>query len=172
MNDFQDNNMNEIQKKIGNKTKLEKIKNKIKEKIQNYPNEIVFVSSAAIAIAIYAYSMKKEKKFSATLTNYQKEKLPQSVYSFLGSPLHLVLADRVAEGYNHTVDAFIQAQLDHEKRTGQKWNEKNPLRMPNNKNDLDAYNRVAKVINLLIKINGGDLDIPEGQCVSDYLERI
>lgn len=98
--------------------------------------------------------------------------MPQSVYSYLGSPLHLVLEDKIAEGFNRFHDAFTQAQIDHKERTGQKWSPDEPLLITTNYEDNRAYDQVGRVINLLVEINGGGLDIPEEQCTSDHLEKL
>lgn len=98
--------------------------------------------------------------------------MSQSVYSYMGSPLHLVLEDELAEGFNRFVDAFIQAQEDHKERTGQKWEPNEPLLMDVQDGDHDAYDKVGRVINLLVEINGGGLHITEEQITSDHLEKI
>ena len=96
----------------------------------------------------------------------------QSYYSFLGSPLHLLLEDQIADAYNRTTQAFFDAQKNHQKRTGSKWTPEQPLWMETNDEDKAAWKAVADVINLLIKINGGGLDIPEDQCTSDFLVKL
>lgn len=98
--------------------------------------------------------------------------MAQSVYSFLGSPLHLVLEDDIAEGYNRHVDSFLDAQVEHEKRYGRKWNPNEPLRMRTKKGDNEAYNKVAGIINYLVEINDGGLEISEELITSDYLEKV
>jgi hypothetical protein len=96
----------------------------------------------------------------------------QHTYSYLGSPLHLVLEDKIAEGYNRFHDAFLEGQKHFAKTTGQEWTGVEALWMEVNQEDKDAYHAVAKLINLLIEINGGGLDIPEEQCTSDHLIRV
>lgn len=98
--------------------------------------------------------------------------MPQSVYSFLGSPLHLVLEDEIAERYNRFVDSFIDAQVEHEKRHGRKWDPNEPLLMHVRKGDNEAYSKVGRVINLLVEVNGGGLHISEEQVTSDFLEKV
>jgi len=96
----------------------------------------------------------------------------QHTYSYLGSPLHLVLEDEIAEGYNRFHDAFIAAQFEYMERTQLEWKPENPLYIITNDKDQEAYHKVASVINLLVEINGGGIDIPEEQCTSDHLERV
>lgn len=98
--------------------------------------------------------------------------MPQSVYSFLGSPLHLVLEDEIAERYNRFVDSFLEAQVEHEKRHGRKWDPNEPLRMKVQKGDNEAYSKVGRIINLLVEVNGGGLEISEEQVTSDFLEKV
>lgn len=96
----------------------------------------------------------------------------QYTYSFLGSPLHLVLKDEIAEGYNRFVDSFLAAQELFAEEYGVKWTPELPIEPKIRRGDVDAYNNVGRVINLLVEINGGALDISEEQCTSPYLIRI
>lgn len=96
----------------------------------------------------------------------------QSAYSFYGSRLHLILEDDVAEGYNRNAKAFYDAQINHKERTGTKWNPLEPLWMVTNDADQKAYDDVARLMNLLIEINGGSLEITEEEMTSDYLVKL
>jgi hypothetical protein len=99
--------------------------------------------------------------------------MAQHVYSFLGSKLHLVLEDEVAESYNRAVDAFLDAQVEHEKTHGRKWDPVNePLLMEINDRDKEVHNQIGDLINFMVKINGGGLDIPEEECTDDHFVRI
>ena len=95
----------------------------------------------------------------------------QSVYSFYGSPLHLVLEDEIAEGYNRVADAFLSAQEEHYAVNGTHWDPQTAIVLNLSDEDVKAYNAVGSVINLLCDINGG-LDIPEDQCTSDKLVKL
>jgi hypothetical protein len=98
---------------------------------------------------------------------------PQSVYSFFGSRLHLVLADEVAEGYNRWNQAFFDAQKNHRELHGRVWDPSNePLLMDISDEDRKHYDDVASLINQLIDINGGSLDLPEEECASDFLVKL
>ena len=81
----------------------------------------------------------------------------QSIWSFYGSKLHLVLDDEVAERYNRVSKAFanVDAEALQKNPEGCFW-----LEGVDNK-DLEAWNAIADLINKLIEINGGSLDIPE-----------
>lgn len=96
----------------------------------------------------------------------------QHTYSFLGSPLHLVLEDKIAEGYNRAVDAFVEAQFEYMERTHLEWTPDQPLNMRTSKEDMEAYSNIGRIINLLVEINGGAIDITEEQCTSDHLELV
>lgn len=98
--------------------------------------------------------------------------MAQSVYSFLGSPLHLVLEDYIAERYNRFIDSYLDAQEKHRERTGRKWSPNEPLKMDVEEGDNEAYNGVGRIINLLIEINGRGLEISEELITSDYLEKV
>lgn len=94
----------------------------------------------------------------------------QHAYSFLGTPLHLILEDEIAEGYNRFVDAFLEAQSYFKQQNGRPWTYKEPIEMNLPEGSNDAYDKVGKIINLLSEINGGFIDISEEDCTSDHLE--
>lgn len=96
----------------------------------------------------------------------------QHTYSYLGSPLHLVLEDEIADGYNRFHDAFMEAQFEYMERTHLEWAPDQPLNLRATKEDMESYDKVGRVINLLVEINGGGLEIPEDQCTSDHLIRV
>lgn len=96
----------------------------------------------------------------------------QHAYSWYGSRIHLVLEDDLAAAYNRRSDQFRQAQIDHKVRTGSEWNGRDPLRMVNDDEAHDAWNKIASIINLLAEVNGGGIDVPEEECTSDYLVKL
>lgn len=93
----------------------------------------------------------------------------QNYYSFLGSPLVLILEDEIAEGYNRFVDAFIAGQIEFAKANGRKWSPEDSIFMDIQDGDQDAYDKVGRVINLLVEINGGALNITMEDCTEDHL---
>lgn len=97
--------------------------------------------------------------------------MTQSVYSWMGSPLHLVLEDDLALAYNEAQDAWFKAQDDHKEKYGTPWEPHLPLAIDWTERQRTAWNSIAAVINLLCEINDG-LDIPEEQVTSDYLEKL
>lgn len=98
----------------------------------------------------------------------------QSIYSFYGSRLHLILEDKLAEAYNRRIEQWYEAQEHHLKVTGKKWDPKDlPLLLMRKDDEAqDAYDKVGSVIRLLVEINGGGLDLPEEECTSDYLVKL
>lgn len=96
----------------------------------------------------------------------------QHFYSFCGSPLHLVLEDEIAEGYNRFIDAFQAGQKKFKEDNGYDWTPDKPFWMDYRPEDKVAYDKVGRVINLLVEINGGGLDITEEQCTSDHMIRV
>jgi len=97
----------------------------------------------------------------------------QSAYSLYGSRIHLVLNDDVADAYNRANDAWLKAQKDHEIRTGSKWNPKNEsLLIDWTDAEQKAFNGIARIMNLIIEVNGEGLDIPEEEITSDYLVKL
>jgi hypothetical protein len=96
----------------------------------------------------------------------------QHTYSYCGSPLHLVLEEDIAEGYNRITDAFISAQLRFKEENGRQWTPDDALLMEFNEKDMHGYNQVGRIINLLAEVNGGGIAISEEECTSDHLERV
>ena len=96
----------------------------------------------------------------------------QHTYSYLGSPLHLVLEDEIAEGFNRITDAFLAAQKLFKEEYGVHWTPDLPLSMEFEQKDMEGYDKVGRVINLLAEINGGGIEISEEQCTSDHLIRV
>jgi len=91
----------------------------------------------------------------------------------MGSRIHLVLEDSVAAAYNRVQEAWFMAQEDHKKRTGRQWNPmKEPLAIKFNPEDKEAYDAIGNIINLLVELNGGSLDIPEHELTSDFLVKV
>jgi hypothetical protein len=67
---------------------------------------------------------------------------------------------------------FFAAQKRHMEETGTFWDPSTPLRIANvTDKDMEAWNNVGRIIDLLCEINGG-LDISEEQITSDYLVKI
>jgi len=96
----------------------------------------------------------------------------QSYYSFYGSPLHLILEDEIADGYNRAAKAFYEAQEAHLERTGTRWDHSEPLLMHTTDKDQAAFDAVGSIINVLAEVNGGGLDIPEEEITEDYLIKL
>jgi hypothetical protein len=96
----------------------------------------------------------------------------QHTYSVYGSPLHLILEEKVAEGYNRTHLQFMEAQKKFKEEYGVQWTPDLPLEINVSSEDMKAYNDIANLLNQMIRINGGSLNITEDQCVTDTLDRI
>lgn len=98
----------------------------------------------------------------------------QSAYSMYGSRIHLVLRDEVADAYNRALDAFLKAQDDHKERTGVQWNPKiDPTIVIDwTEEEQAAFNGMARIINVIVEVNGEGLDIPEEEITSDYLVKL
>jgi len=91
----------------------------------------------------------------------------QSYYAWYGSPLHLIIEDEIAEACNRFAQAFMDAQRDHKERTGTQWDPSEPLMIVTNNRDQKAYDDMARVINLMVEVNGGGLTIAEEDMPSD-----
>jgi hypothetical protein len=100
--------------------------------------------------------------------------MTQSYYSWCGTRVHLILDDEVATAYNKVQDAFKDAQLKFKAEYGTPWDPTTqPLYMENvTDEELEHRDKVAKLINLLIEVNGGGLDITEEELTSEYLVKL
>jgi hypothetical protein len=97
----------------------------------------------------------------------------QSAYSWCGSRLHLVLEDEVADAYNRFQDAFFEAQKKHRETHGAQWDPVNePLLIDYEDRDKEIWDKIGSIINLLVEVNGGGLNIPEEEMTSDYLVKL
>jgi hypothetical protein len=96
----------------------------------------------------------------------------QNYYSFLGSPLHLLLEDDIAEGYNRFVDAFASGQIKFAEENGRKWQPTDAIWMDITDKDHDAFDKVGRIIDLLVEINGGGLSISEEDRTEDHLIKL
>lgn len=96
----------------------------------------------------------------------------QSVYSWMGTDIHLVLEDDFANDYNRAQEAFFTAQIIHKTATGSAWNGRGPLQMNWTEKEFQAFDKVGKFINLLIDMNGGSLNLTEEQMTSDFLVKL
>lgn len=96
----------------------------------------------------------------------------QSAYSWMGSRIHLVLEDEVADRYNRFQQAWFDAQTNHKKRTGAPWDPTTPLLIDFADEDKVAWDAIGSIINQLVALNGGGLDIPEEEMTSDFLVKL
>lgn len=97
----------------------------------------------------------------------------QSAYSWCGSRIHLVLKDEVADAYNRFQKAFFDAQTKHRETHGTQWDPMNePLLIDYEENDKEIWDKIGNIINLMVEVNGGGLDIPEEEMTDDYLVKL
>lgn len=98
--------------------------------------------------------------------------MTQSVYSWMGSPLHLVLDDEFVILYNRAADKFLSAQTEFRARTGSSWNGNDPLEATWTQEEIAAFNKMADLVNFMVEFNGGSLHITEEQITSDFLVKL
>ena len=96
----------------------------------------------------------------------------QSVYSWMGTRIHLVLEDDFAANFNRAQNAFFEAQHYHKAVYGTPWEPLEPLMIDWTTKEQSAWNKLAELINLLIEMNGGSLNIQESEITSDYLVKV
>lgn len=98
--------------------------------------------------------------------------MSQSYYSWCGTKLHFLLDDNLAAAYNRAYDKFEAAQQSHLETFGSPWNPRNYLLMNWSDEESHAWNKIARMINTLVEINGGTLGITEEECTSNHLIKL
>jgi len=99
--------------------------------------------------------------------------MSQSYYRVFGSPLTLLLDDRLAENYNSFTTALFEAQQRVIEETGESWNPTTQsLDIDTEQECIDAFNTFGEFMNSYIKMNGGSLKLSEEDVFSDYLVKI
>lgn len=95
----------------------------------------------------------------------------QSYYSVYGTRLHLLLEDEFAANYNRAQDAFAEAQKAHKDTTGQNW-QGEQMWIYWTDAEQNAFNKFADLLNLLIEVNGGSLELKEEDLTSMHLIKL
>jgi hypothetical protein len=99
--------------------------------------------------------------------------MAQSYYSWCGTRLHLLLDDDLARNYNRSQVAFIDAQIEHRKTNGRDWRPSEEyLDVGWAEEERNAFNAISEIINLLVKINGGTLNITEAEMTTHKLVKL
>lgn len=99
--------------------------------------------------------------------------MTQSYYSWMGTPLHLILDDDFAAAYNRAQAAFFQAQKDHLARTGSHWDPINEhLLIHWTDEEQSVFDQFAVFMNSYIELNGGSLHITDEEMTSNYLVKL
>lgn len=96
----------------------------------------------------------------------------QSNYSFLGTRITLLLKDEVAAAFNRAQDAFFAAQKLYIAQTGLKWTGAEALEINWTDEEQKAFDDIGRIINLLVEVNGGTLEVGEENMTSDYLVKL
>lgn len=96
----------------------------------------------------------------------------QSLYSVYGTKLHFILDDEFATNYNRAQDALFVAQRMYQETTGQQWTGVEQIVVDWTNEEMSAFNKFAELMNKLIEVNGGSLDMREEDMLSDYLVKL
>lgn len=98
--------------------------------------------------------------------------MSQSVYSWMGTDIHLVLEDDVADNFNRAQDAFMEAQKNFKTTTGKNWTGTEALWMNWTMDEQRAWNGIAAIINQLADLNHGSIEIMEEDMTTTYLVKL
>lgn len=91
----------------------------------------------------------------------------QPMYSWYGTPLHIPCSERMADAYNRRLEQFQEAQKEYYDRTGKRWDGRAPLMMQKDVEASEAYNKIGKIINLLVDLCGGSIT---GEFNEEFME--
>lgn len=96
----------------------------------------------------------------------------QSTYSVYGTDVHLILDDEFAENYNNAQHEFFDAQKVHMEKVGSAWTGTEPLYIKWSEEQRKAFDDFAVLMNHMVELNGGSLNITEESMTSDYLVKL
>ena len=88
----------------------------------------------------------------------------QPMYSWCGTDIHIPLSVENAEAYNRAVDAFTHSWMPSDIRK--------VFYVEASSEDIEIYNKVADVINLMVELSGGSISISEEDMTTSHLIRI
>lgn len=84
-------------------------------------------------------------------------------YSWCGTPIHLPMTDDTAAAYNRIVDVFKGvAYISNNKK----------IRIEAAHKDIVVFNKIAQIVNILIKLNGGSMPYTDESITTDYLVKV
>lgn len=92
------------------------------------------------------------------------ERTKLEIYSWYGTPIQIAMTDEVAEAYNRMADVIAEAEIG-DNITTMLFKEKQ-------KGDMEAWNKVATIINLMIELCGGKLDYTANDVKSNHLVKV
>ena len=95
----------------------------------------------------------------------------QSYYSVYGTRIHLLIDDEFAANYNRAQDAFAKAQKMFKISTGRNWTGE-MMRIDWTVAEELAFNNFANLMNTMIKMSGGTLDLRDEDMPSNHLEKL
>lgn len=96
----------------------------------------------------------------------------QSFYSWMGTELHLILEDAIADNYNEAAMAFEDAQKSFFAKHERHWQPNEALNMECSPEAIKAWNDVAELMNHLVELNGGGLEIYEKDIKTNLLVKL
>jgi len=97
--------------------------------------------------------------------------MSQSYYSVYGTPLHLLLDDEFAANYNAAQRAFFEAQVKFNETSKTTWAGE-PLNINWTEEHRRVYNQFAELMNSMIDMAGGALELGEEEMTSDFLVKL
>ena len=99
--------------------------------------------------------------------------MSQSYYSWCGTRLHLILDDDLAKAFNRADTKFVHAQKQFKADNGRDWKPlEDFLDHGWDGEELMAWNAISEIINHLVKINGGTLQITKTEMSTRHLIKL
>jgi hypothetical protein len=96
----------------------------------------------------------------------------QPMYLYCGSSLRIQASPEMAAAYNRFIDKFSTATKAFEAAHGRPWEATYQLSLNVTESEIKAYNTVADIINLMVVMCGGAINIREEDMPTNHLELV
>ncbi len=93
----------------------------------------------------------------------------QKIYSWLGTKIQVPLPVELAENFNKFQKAFFDAQRKFMEENGRQWSHVEPLMIHSSREENEDWNKIGDLINYLVDLNGGSINIGLIDIKEDYL---
>lgn len=96
----------------------------------------------------------------------------QPIYSYCGTSIHIPASEEMAAAYNRFVDELATAMKKFEASHERIWESKDQFSLDVTDEEIKAYNTVADIINAMVDLCGGAINIREEDMPTNHLELV